>query len=145
MPSRPLALVIDDTDVVRQMYVSVLRLEGFTVEEAHDGQQGLEKAVARTRVAGIRRRTPCSGSPSRSTISSAKSGDSWATAVRRDLLTRCAPAACDETAPLAALPNVTRGSLRGPPHRGQGGAGWLTDLGSQRRRAGLIVGVGSSP
>ena len=46
MRSRPLALVIDDTDVVRQMYVSVLRLEGFTVEEAHDGQQGLEKAVA---------------------------------------------------------------------------------------------------
>jgi len=46
MPSRLLALVIDDTDVVRQMYVSVLRLEGFIVEEAHDGQQGLEKAVA---------------------------------------------------------------------------------------------------
>jgi CheY-like chemotaxis protein len=46
MPSCPLALVIDDTDVVRQLYVSALRLEGFTVEEAHDGQQGLEKAVA---------------------------------------------------------------------------------------------------
>ena len=46
MPSRPLALVIDDTDMVRQLYVSALRLEGFTVEEAHDGQQGLEKAVA---------------------------------------------------------------------------------------------------
>ena len=107
MPSRPLALVIDDTDAVRQLYVSALRLEGFTVEEAHDGQQGLEKAVAlrpdiiisdvampvmdgretirrlreddrtrtsrsscaaRTRVARICWRTPCSRSPSRSTI-----------------------------------------------------------------------------
>jgi len=46
MPSRPLALVIDDTDMMRQLYVSALLLEGFTVEEAHDGQQGLEKAVA---------------------------------------------------------------------------------------------------
>jgi CheY-like chemotaxis protein len=46
MPSRPLALVVDDTDIVRQLYVSALRQEGFTVEEAHDGQQGLEKAVA---------------------------------------------------------------------------------------------------
>jgi hypothetical protein len=32
MPSRPLALVIDDTDMVRQLYVSALLLEGFTVE-----------------------------------------------------------------------------------------------------------------
>ena len=46
MPSRPLALVIEDTAAVRQLYVSALQLEGFTVEEAHDGQQGLEKAVA---------------------------------------------------------------------------------------------------
>jgi two-component system, cell cycle response regulator DivK len=46
MLSRPLALVIDDTDAVRRLYMSALRLEGFTVEEAHDGQQGLEKAVA---------------------------------------------------------------------------------------------------
>jgi hypothetical protein len=37
---RPLALVIDDSDDTRDMYAAVLHLEGFTVEEARDGQEG---------------------------------------------------------------------------------------------------------
>jgi two-component system, cell cycle response regulator DivK len=42
---RPLALVIDDYDDTREMYAEVLRLEGFSVEGARDGQEGLQKAV----------------------------------------------------------------------------------------------------
>jgi two-component system, cell cycle response regulator DivK len=43
--TRPLALVIDDDDDTREMYAEVLRLEGFTVEGASDGQEALQKAV----------------------------------------------------------------------------------------------------
>jgi two-component system, cell cycle response regulator DivK len=43
--TRPLALVIDDYDDTREMYAQVLRLEGFSVEGASDGQEGLRKAV----------------------------------------------------------------------------------------------------
>jgi CheY-like chemotaxis protein len=43
--TRPLALVIDDSDDTREMYAVVLQLEGFTVEGANDGQEGLQKAV----------------------------------------------------------------------------------------------------
>jgi CheY-like chemotaxis protein len=43
--TRPLVLVIDDSDDTREMYAMVLRLEGFTVEGASDGQEGLRKAV----------------------------------------------------------------------------------------------------
>jgi CheY-like chemotaxis protein len=42
---RPLALVIDDSDDTREVYAVVLRLEGFTVEGASDGQEGFRKAV----------------------------------------------------------------------------------------------------
>ena len=45
MRTRPLALVIDDSDDTREMYAVVLQLEGFTVEGAKDGQEGLQKAV----------------------------------------------------------------------------------------------------
>jgi CheY-like chemotaxis protein len=43
--TRPLALVIDDYDDTREMYAEVLRLEGFSVEGASDGQEALQKAV----------------------------------------------------------------------------------------------------
>jgi Response regulators consisting of a CheY-like receiver domain and a winged-helix DNA-binding domain len=43
--TRPLALVIDDSDDAREVYAVVLRLEGFTVEGARDGQEGLQKAM----------------------------------------------------------------------------------------------------
>ena len=45
MSTRLLALVIDDYDDTREMYAEVLRLEGFSVEGASDGQEGLQKAV----------------------------------------------------------------------------------------------------
>ena len=45
MSTRPLALVIDDYDDTRVMYAEVLRLEGFSVEGASNGQEGLQKAV----------------------------------------------------------------------------------------------------
>jgi len=38
-------LVIDDSDDTRGVYATALRLEGFTVEGASDGQEGLQKAV----------------------------------------------------------------------------------------------------
>jgi two-component system, cell cycle response regulator DivK len=44
--TRPLALVIDDSDDTRDVFATVFRLEGFTVEEARDGREGIEKAVA---------------------------------------------------------------------------------------------------
>jgi two-component system, cell cycle response regulator DivK len=43
--ARPLVLVIDDSDDTREMYAVALRLDGFTVEEARDGQEALHKAV----------------------------------------------------------------------------------------------------
>jgi two-component system, cell cycle response regulator DivK len=43
--TRSLALVIDDYDDTREMYAEVLQLEGFTVEGASDGEEGLQKAV----------------------------------------------------------------------------------------------------
>jgi CheY-like chemotaxis protein len=43
--TRPLALVIDDSDDTRDLYAVMLRLEGFTVEGASDGQEALQKAV----------------------------------------------------------------------------------------------------
>lgn len=45
MTTRPLVLLIDDSDDARDAYAEVLRLEGFAVEEARDGQEGLQKAV----------------------------------------------------------------------------------------------------
>jgi CheY-like chemotaxis protein len=45
MSTRPLALVIDDYDDTREMYAEVLRLEGFRVESASDGQEALKKVV----------------------------------------------------------------------------------------------------
>jgi CheY-like chemotaxis protein len=45
MSTRPLALVIDDYDDTRGMYAEVLRLEGFSVESASDGQEALQMAV----------------------------------------------------------------------------------------------------
>jgi two-component system, cell cycle response regulator DivK len=44
MSTRPLALVVDDSDDTRELYALVLRLEGFVVEEARDGQEALHKA-----------------------------------------------------------------------------------------------------
>ena len=42
---RPLALVIDDADDTLEMYAVLLHLEGFAVEEARNGREGIEKAV----------------------------------------------------------------------------------------------------
>jgi two-component system cell cycle response regulator DivK len=42
---RPLVLVIEDSDDTRDMFATVLHLEGFTVEEARDGREGIEKAA----------------------------------------------------------------------------------------------------
>ena len=38
-------MVIDDYDDTREMYAEVLRLEGFSVESASDGQEALQMAV----------------------------------------------------------------------------------------------------
>jgi CheY-like chemotaxis protein len=43
--ARPRILVIDDSDDARDAFATVLHLEGFTVEEARDGREGLEKAA----------------------------------------------------------------------------------------------------
>jgi len=43
--TRPLALVIEDSDDTREVYAVVLQLEGFTVEGASDGREALQKAV----------------------------------------------------------------------------------------------------
>ncbi len=45
MKARPRILVIDDCDDARDAFATVLHLEGFTVEEARDGREGLEKAA----------------------------------------------------------------------------------------------------
>jgi CheY-like chemotaxis protein len=42
---RPLALVIDDDGDTREVCAEVLRLEGFRVESASDGQEALQKTV----------------------------------------------------------------------------------------------------
>jgi CheY-like chemotaxis protein len=42
---RPLVLVIEDSDDTRDVFAAVLHLEGFTVEEARDGREGIEKAA----------------------------------------------------------------------------------------------------
>jgi two-component system, cell cycle response regulator DivK len=42
---RPLVLLIEDSDDTRDMFAAVLHLEGFTVEEARDGREGIEKAA----------------------------------------------------------------------------------------------------
>ncbi len=39
-------LIIEDDQDVRELYAEVLRDEGFTVEEAVDGQSGLAKVLA---------------------------------------------------------------------------------------------------
>ena len=42
---RPLVLLIDDSGDIRDALAAMFRLEGFTVEEACDGREGLDKAV----------------------------------------------------------------------------------------------------
>ena len=46
--SPPTILVVDDSDTIRSLIVLNLQLDGFTVVEAHDGQECLDvvKAVA---------------------------------------------------------------------------------------------------
>jgi CheY-like chemotaxis protein len=46
MNHRPIALVIDDSDDTRELYVVILRLAGFVVEEARDGRAALHQAHA---------------------------------------------------------------------------------------------------
>jgi CheY-like chemotaxis protein len=41
----PLVLVIDDSGDTREVYAVLLRLEGFSVEGASDGREGLRKAA----------------------------------------------------------------------------------------------------
>jgi PleD family two-component response regulator len=45
MESKNKILIVDDDAAVRNMYSEVFRSEGFEVEEAFDGLDGLEKAV----------------------------------------------------------------------------------------------------
>ena len=45
MRDRPLVLVIDDSGDAVEVYDIVLTLEGFTVEGASNGQEGLRKAI----------------------------------------------------------------------------------------------------
>jgi CheY-like chemotaxis protein len=42
---RPLALAIDDSEDTLASYAFALELEGFRVEEARNGREGLQKAV----------------------------------------------------------------------------------------------------
>ncbi len=44
-PSRRRVLVIEDDQLLRKMYTSALREEGFEVIEAHNGLQAMEKAT----------------------------------------------------------------------------------------------------
>ena len=48
MSARSTVLVVDDSDTIRSLIVLNLELDGFTVVEAHDGQECLDlvKAVA---------------------------------------------------------------------------------------------------
>jgi two-component system, cell cycle response regulator DivK len=43
--ARPLVLIIDDFNDAREVYEIALTLEGFAVEGASEGQEGLRKAV----------------------------------------------------------------------------------------------------
>jgi CheY-like chemotaxis protein len=43
----PLVLVVDDDRACREMYAGFLRIAGFEVVEAHNGNQALSKAVER--------------------------------------------------------------------------------------------------
>jgi chemosensory pili system protein ChpA (sensor histidine kinase/response regulator) len=45
MKARPLVLVIEDSEDVRMICAVLLRLEGFAVEEATNGADGLRKAT----------------------------------------------------------------------------------------------------
>jgi CheY-like chemotaxis protein len=45
MKLRPLVLIVEHSDDMRDRLATVLRLEGFVVEEARDGREGIEKAV----------------------------------------------------------------------------------------------------
>jgi CheY-like chemotaxis protein len=43
----PLVLVVEDDPEMRQFYSDALEREGFAIEQAHNGFQALEKALAR--------------------------------------------------------------------------------------------------
>jgi CheY-like chemotaxis protein len=43
--ARPLVLVVEDSDDTRDIFATVLHLEGFAVEAARDGREGIEKAT----------------------------------------------------------------------------------------------------
>jgi CheY-like chemotaxis protein len=43
--ARPLVLVIEDSDDTRDMLTTLLDLEGFAIQEARDGREGVELAV----------------------------------------------------------------------------------------------------
>jgi DNA-binding response OmpR family regulator len=45
-PSAPSILVVEDDPETRQFYLSVLTTEGFRADEAHNGFQAFEKALA---------------------------------------------------------------------------------------------------
>ena len=45
MRTQPLVLVIDDSHDARDLYAVALALEGFVVEGASDGQEGVRKAI----------------------------------------------------------------------------------------------------
>ena len=44
MNHRPLALVIEDSDDIRELYALVLQLDGYIVAQARDGRDGLQQA-----------------------------------------------------------------------------------------------------
>ena len=44
--SSPLVLVVEDDPEMRQFYSDALEREGFVIEQAHNGFQALEKALA---------------------------------------------------------------------------------------------------
>jgi len=46
MTSRPLILVVEDDPETRLYYQSLFELDGFRTEQAHNGLQALEKALA---------------------------------------------------------------------------------------------------
>lgn len=44
LPTSPLVLIVEDDPETRRYYMSVLDADGFTVEQAHNGLQALDKA-----------------------------------------------------------------------------------------------------